>query len=143
MHSAIVFIHCGNRQITARAVMDSCSTHSLITEDIAAALLPKRNPANLSMTGAVSQLKWCSLSVSTAFLSEVDIPLNVAIAKRLPTAIPPNDPIKFAQMKMLHGLKLADESFVGKKDLIIGTYDWAMFLVGGIKFSSETRLPQH
>ncbi len=142
--TALVSIQSQGRKINARAALDSCATHSLISEEVAAFLQPQRQPIKLTMRGAVAekQIKhWATVNISTIIPSEFDVPLGVAIVNDLPPATPPKDGAAVAKNPMLNGLTLADPYFGGKLDLIIGTNDLPMLWGNdGRKFSMADRL---
>ncbi len=128
--TAIVSLQNQGRKITARAALDSCSTHSLISEEVASFLQLQRQPIKLTMRGAVAERKikhWATVNVSTAIPSELEMPLGVAIVKDLPPAAPPKDATAVTQNPLLRGLTLADPQLGGKLDVIIGTNDLPMF----------------
>ncbi len=95
IHTALVTVQNSNsdHKITARAALDSCSSHSLLSEAMASFLALKREPLDVTISGAVAQqqLKHCAtVQVSTVYSSAVNIPVEVAIAFKLPAATPRN-----------------------------------------------------
>jgi len=144
IYTALVSIQGNNRKLHARAALDSCATHSLISEEAASFLKLKRQPINLTLKGAVAekQIKqWATVNLTTIIPSEVDMPLGVAIVKDLPSATPPEDATSISKNSMLVGHNLADPYFGGKLDIIIGTNDLPMLWENNErKFSAEKRL---
>ncbi len=57
IHTALVTLQHQGRRITARAALDNCSTHSIISEDVASFLQPERKPVNMIMKGTVAESK--------------------------------------------------------------------------------------
>ncbi len=144
IHTALVTVRHQGRKLTARAAMDSCATHSIMSEKVTSFLQPQRQPIDLIMRGTVSESKlkhWTTVTLSTVQPSEVDIPIGVAIAPTLPAASPPENPGQVAKHELLEGLPLADPEFGGQIDLIIGTNDLPLVWVDGDKrFSAEARM---
>jgi len=78
IHTALVTLRNSNNRITARAALDSCSSHSILSEAMASFLELQREPLDITISGAVSQqqLNHCAtVSVSTVHLSAIDIPI--------------------------------------------------------------------
>ena len=144
IHTALVTLSAKNRKITARAALDNCSTHSIVSEYIASYLQPERKPVDIVMKGTVAESKishWATLDVSTVHPSAVSIPVGVAIAPTLPAATPPEKPQEVAKHKLLQGLSLADPQFGGQLDVIIGTNDLPLFWTSDEKkFCAEARI---
>ena len=57
IHTALVTVQNSNsdHKITARAALDSCSSHSLLSEAMASFLALKREPLDVTISGAVAQ----------------------------------------------------------------------------------------
>ena len=144
INTALVSINCSGRRLTVRAALDSCSSHSIVTERAASFLKPKRRPIDMTMRGTVSDKRlkhWARVGISTVHPSEVDISLRVAITSTLPPSTSPPDKSKVAEHTLLSGLELADPDFGGAIDFIIGTSDLPLFWgEEGKKFSVEDRL---
>ena len=80
INTALVSINCSGRRLTVRAALDSCLSHSIITERAASFLKPKRRPIDMTMRGTVSDMRlkhWARVGISTVYPSEVDISLGV------------------------------------------------------------------
>ncbi len=145
IHTALVTLQNNGAKITARAALDSCSSHSLITEAMASYLDLKRESLDLVMAGAVAQqkIKHCAkVKVSTVIPSSTVIPIDVAISPTLPSANPPTNPEEIAKKDLVKGLSLADPYLGGKIDIIIVTVDMPLFLEedNNRRFSAKERL---
>ncbi len=55
IHTALVTLSAKNRKITARAALDNCSTHFIVSEYIASYLQPERKPVDIVMKGTVAE----------------------------------------------------------------------------------------
>ncbi len=100
---------------------------------------------DITISGAVAQqqLKHCAtVQVSTVYPSAVNIPVEVAIAPKLPAATPPEHPEEVAKSQLLNGLELENPHMGGKIDMVVGTGDLPLFWKDGQpkKFSAVERI---
>ncbi len=131
IHTALVILTNGDRSITVRAAMDTCSESCLLTERVTSHLRLVRSPLRMTMKGvnADTNLRHCvSVEVKPAFPSEDSVVLTMAVTPRLPASTPPPKKEDIISNPLLMGLQLADADFGGKVGVIIGTLDYPLCL---------------
>ncbi len=132
IHTALLTVFNGDRAITVRAAIDSCSTHSIMTEKVASYLHVTRFPISVQMTGSVSSatLKHgTTIGIRPAFPSPERVELDVAITPLPFSSTPPDNTEDVVNNPILRGIRLADGELGGPIDLIVGTYDQPHFLL--------------
>ncbi len=144
IHTAVVTLSNGERSITARTAMDTCSASCIFTEHVASHLCLERSPLHMTMSGANTDatFKHCvTVKVRHAFPSEESVALTMAVAPRLPSTTPPPNKDDIARNFLLQGLQLAYGDFGGQVDVIIGTLDYPLCLNPvPMKFCAVSRL---
>ncbi len=75
IHTALISLQHNGKRITARAALDNCSTHSIISEGVASFLQPERKPISITMKGTVAD----SLTGATFLTGPSQYPLIAVI----------------------------------------------------------------
>ncbi len=131
IRTALCTVYNEARCITVRAAVDTCSTHSIITERVASHLEVHRFPLSVDMKGPVSTVhlsRGATVEVGPAFPSPDKVKLDAAITTLSFSSTPPDGIDELLKLPLLQGVRLADSELGGPIDLILGTYDQSDFL---------------
>ena len=131
-------------QITVRALLDSGSTISIVTEQLARQLRLKKTGKQVSISGIKSKKDtslhpMMKVELGSEFLPSWRATINVATLSKVIRKLPFQDVPHVREMNHLKGLKLADSKFdqPGKIEVLLGQNIWRhLFLDGKVKGSN-------
>ncbi len=143
LHTAMVKAVNRDRDCSARVAFDSGSASSLITETLATQLKLKRHHQRLNLSGAYGEgtsIHFVTVTLNSLHDPDQSITLKLSVIPRLPHAFPPNRKEEIAAVPHLQDLQLADPSFGGPLDILVGSLDYGRCIRGSLSYNLASNI---